>query len=140
MKLDLSIPTDVNRYQTYGRKLLQDGAKVEIKKINKPKSVSQNAYAHVVFCLFGIEYGYTLQETKTEIKRALGFFYEKNGAKFLKSVADMDTVEVGQMIDYARDVAGQNGCYIPSPEEYLTNKFSIDKEIDSHAKYLQLKK
>ena len=136
MKLDLSKSIDRERFNQYATKLHTDESKVELKKIHPPKSVRQNAYAHVVLCLFAIEFGYSLLEAKTVIKRALNFHYLKNGMAFLKSMADMDTFEVTRMIDYAREVAGQNGCYIPTSEEYLANQFAIDSEIDKNKNFL----
>lgn len=44
----------------------------------------------------------------------------------------MDTGELTQFVDWIRNYSSQNGLYIPSSEEYLEAKFSIDKEIEKH--------
>lgn len=136
MKLDLSTDFDLNKFRMYAKKLIEKGSKVELKEIKPRRTLSQNSYAHVVFSLFAIETGYTLQEIKTLMKRDFGCVYEKSGQKFLKSTSDMDTAELSGLIEFTRDKAAKQMIYIPSADEYKAQSFEIDKLIEQHKNYL----
>lgn len=136
MKYDLNNPIDVKkcdvRYQ-----LLKNGHKrIELTEIRGKRTIRQNSYLHVVISLFAIDTGHTLDEAKTLLKRMSNLYYEKNGVKFLKKTSQMDTKELTDFIDFIREKAALNGCYIPTAEEYLTQQFNIDQEILIHKKYL----
>lgn len=137
MKLDLSKQIDLNKAKTRFEQLVEKGAKIELKEIRPTRSLPQNSYLHVCLSLYGIHFGYTLNEAKTDLKRNYGLVYEKGGKKYLRSTANLDSKELTQFIEYIRDVAGQNGCYIPTSEEYLQNKFAIDREIEQNKNYLK---
>ena len=137
MKLDLSKQIDLNKAKTRFEQLAEKGSKIELKEIRPTRSLPQNAYLHVCLSLYGIHFGYTLNEAKTDLKRNYGLVYEKEGKKYLRSTANLDSKDLTEFIEYIRDVAGQNGCYIPTSEEYLQNKFSIDKEIEQNKNYLK---
>ncbi len=136
MKFDLNNPVDLARFETRVLSLKLNKKKVELKEIRQNRTIKQNSYLHVVLSLYGIYSGYTLEEAKTLFKRLAGLVYEKDGNKFLKSTSDMDTKELTDFIEFIREKSAVEGCYIPTSEEYLTNKYSIDKEIDNHKKYL----
>ena len=137
MKYNLKEQIDLNKAMTRFEALVEKGAKIELKEIRPTRSLPQNAYLHVCLSLYGIHFGYTLNESKTDLKRNYGLVYEKSGKKYLRSTANLDSKELTEFIEYIRDVAGQNGCYIPTSEEYLQNKFSIDKEIEQNKNYLK---
>ena len=137
MKYDLTKETDIKRLKRKLEFLLEKEAKVDLKEVRKTRTVSQNAYLHVVITLYGIEYGYTIEESKTYLKRTCDFMtYEKNGNKFLKTTRGMDTKELTSFIEWIRNYAGQQGLYIPSSEEYLENKFLIDQDIESYQQFM----
>jgi len=136
MKYDLNNPIDMARFDTKVLSLKTDKKRIELKEIRQNRTIKQNSYLHVVISLYGIYSGYTLEESKTLFKRLAGLVYEKNGTKFLKKTSDMDTKELTDFIDFIREKAAIEGCYIPTSEEYLSNKYSIDKEIDNNKKYL----
>lgn len=136
MKLDLSNNVDLNKFNVYCSKLIDGGKKVELKEIRPKRSLSQNNYAHVVFSLFGIYHGYSILEVKTLVKRSNGNYYEKNGTKFLKSTADMDSGELTDLIEFTRNMSAKEGHYIPTSEEYLQNRFNIDREIEQNKEHL----
>lgn len=136
MLLDLSKSYDLNKFKEYSRKLQEKGDKVELKKVSQRRSISQNSYFHVVITLYAMNYGSSIQEAKTDLKRDYGLFYEKNGKKYLRSSADLDTKEMTDFIDWIRHRAGQGGFYIHTSEEYLINKFEIDREINQNEQYL----
>ena len=135
MKFDLG--TEKAAFLSYAKKLMDKYAMVELKEIRKPRNLSQNAYLHVVLTLYSIEYGNTLNETKTDLKREYGLFYVKNGNKYLRSSSDLDTKEMTELIEWIRNKASKDmGLYIPTSEEYLINTFNIDREIDNYKPYL----
>lgn len=132
MKLDLSIDYDKNKATTYMGKLMDKGCMVELKEIKEKRSISQNAYLHVCFSIIALETGYSLQEAKVLMKRAYGegMVYVKNNQKFLRSTADLDTLEMTHFIDWLRSFSlDQWGCYIPTSEEYLQNQNHIERQI-----------
>lgn len=110
---------------------------VEFKEVRQKRSLTQNAYLHVCITLYAIEFGYTLNEAKTDLKRECSFMrYEKNGKQYLKETSKMDSKELTNFIDWLRNYASQNGCYIPKSEEYLTNRVAIDNQIETNKQYL----
>lgn len=137
MKYDFSNIVDCTKAIERLNFLIKGEKKVELKEVRKSRTVSQNAYLHVAITLYAINFGYTIEEAKTDLKRGCSFMvYEKNGKKYLKRTRDMDTKELTSFIEWIRNYSSLNGFYIPSSEEYLTNKFNIDREIDNHKQYL----
>ena len=135
MLLDLSNSVDLKKAKAYLNKLHSEGAKIEIVKKN-PKSISQNRYLHVCISLFGSHFGYTLQEAKTLLKRSCEFMtYEKNGKRFLKEVSKLNEKETSDFIEWIRNYAGKEGCYIPTSEEYLEAFMQYDREIQAAKVY-----
>jgi hypothetical protein len=131
MKYDLSLPSDSAEFKKYVHKLITDQSKVELKKVSKPRTLSQFRYFHVVVGLWALEHGNTLEEAKTDLKREYKLFYKKNGNTYLISSASLDSKELSAFIDWIRDMAAMNGCYIPTAEEYNLNRFSIDKQLEN---------
>lgn len=137
MKLDLSKQFDINKARTYLEKLIKDQSKCDLSKPRESRSLSQNSYLHVCITLYAIEFGYSLMEAKTLLKRECDFMrYEKHNVTFLKETKKMDSKELTDFIEWIRNYSSLNGCYIPTSSEYLENKFNIDKEIDSYKSYL----
>lgn len=137
MKYDLSIPYDKNKAAVRLAELSQKSAKIEIKKIIKKRTISQNAYLHVIITLYAIHFGLTINEAKTDLKRACHFMvYQKEGKQYLKETRHFDTRELTEFIDWIRNYSAQHNCYLPTSEEYLTQKFSIDRDIDRNKEYL----
>lgn len=137
MKADLSNNFELKKAETYFNKLKEGRAKIELTKKKEKRTVRQNAYLHVCISLFAIEYGYTLEEAKTLLKRECNFMtYEKNGSKFLKRTRDLDTEKLTHFIEWIRTYSSKNGYYIPTSEEYITNSFEIDRMIEAQKNYL----
>lgn len=137
MKLNLSNPIDVKKAENYLCKLIEGKNNIELKKLIKPRSLSLNAYLHVVISLYAIHFGYTLEEAKTLLKRMCNFMvYEKKGIKFLKKTSKLKNDECSKFVDWIRNHSSKEGLYIPDPEEYKDNKFNIDKEIDNNKDFL----
>lgn len=137
MLYDLKNIVDSSEAKINLRKYIEDGKKIELKVINKRRSITLNAYLHVCITLYAIHFGYSLEEAKTLLKRLCPFMiYEKNGHKFLKKTSKLNNTECSDFVSWIRNHSSHNGCYIPTSEEYKTNKFSIDKEISKHKEYL----
>ncbi len=137
MKLDLSKPIDQNKSVTYLTKLIESEKQIELKEIRKVRTLKQNSYLHVIITLYAIEFGLTLEEAKTDLKRECSFMrYEKNNNVYLKSTAKLDTKKLTEFIEWVRNYSSLNGCYLPTSEEYLEQKFNIDKDIDNNKQYL----
>lgn len=110
---------------------------IEIKVKRPKRTLSQNRYLHVCISLYATEFGYTLEESKTHLKRACPWMrYEKNGEVFLKSTSGMDSGELTAFIDWIRNYASAAGLYIPTPEEYIENQYDIEVHIEKHRAYL----
>lgn len=137
MKYDLSIQHDLNKFKARVAKLIADKKKVDLTVIKQGRTIQQNKYLHVIFTLYGIEVGLTIEESKTFVKRSCPFgTYEKNGIKFLKRTRDMDTKEMTDFIEWFRTWSAQQGIYLPTSEEYIMQKLFIDNEIEKHKQYL----
>lgn len=132
MLLDLSNSLDKNKSETYLSKLIERGAKIELKEIKPSRSTSQNSYIHACFSMISIETGYTLEEIKVLLKQTYGsdLVYVKNNQKFIRSTRDLDSSQMSKFIDWIRHFSSEQiGLYIPTPEEYIENKFEIEKHI-----------
>ena len=130
MILDLSIPPDKSKAETYFSKLLEDQSKIELKKIPKKRTLAQNSYLHAILTLYAFEWGWTLDEAKTYIKRKLGYVYEKNGEEFLTSTSGMNTKELTEFIDRFRNLSSSQGFYVPSSDEIGQNWEYFAKELE----------
>jgi hypothetical protein len=60
----------------------------------------------------------------------------KEDFKVVKQTRQMDTKQLTDFIDWIRTYSSMQGCYIPTSEEYLMNRFEIDKEISKHKEFL----
>ena len=137
MLLDLAIPEDLKKAELYFKTMVISKFKIELKRILPNRSISLNSYLHVCISLFSIEFGYNLEESKTLLKRKCSFMiYEKNGLKFLKKTRELNNQECSEFVEFIRNYAAQHDLYIPTSEEYKTNKFNIDKEINKNKEYL----
>jgi hypothetical protein len=130
MILDLSISSDYQKARTYLGKLLNEKAKIELVKIHPKRTGKQNRYVHAIFALFGVHFGYSVEESKTLIKRELGYVYEKNGHEFLRKTSEMTTKELTEFIDRMRNYSAANGCWLPSADEFNADYVGYMKEVE----------
>ena len=130
---------EMDRNKLFSRldELLKRQCTIELKEIKKKRTLSQNAYLHVCITLFAIEFGYDLENAKYLLKSVCPFMHEwKEDFKVVKQTRKMDTKQLTDFIDWIRTYSSMQGCYIPTSEEYLMNRFEIDKEISKHKEYL----
>ena len=119
------------------QKLKKEESIVDIIKKQKKRTISQNAYLHKVFQVFAIHIGQTSEEAKTDIKRAYGLYYEKNGKKYLRATAGLSVLEMQKFIDFILIWASkEHQCFIPSSQQYLDDQFNIDAEISKYEGYI----
>lgn len=139
MKYDLSNEFERNKFFTKLDLLTKKGSKVEFSEIRPTRSISQNAYLHVCISLIAIENGNHIEDEKHNLKCICPFMHEYDGKGVLKTkkTSKLDSKQLTEFIDWIRNFASiELGIYIPSSEEYLTNKFAIDNQIESHKQYL----
>ena len=125
------------------KKLLDEEAFVDLTKRVPRRSLDQNGWLHLLFTFFAIDYGMTMEESKTFLKRECPFMtYKKimkeNGASvfFLKQTSRLDKKECSEFIEWIYTYSGQKGINLPDKEDYLANKEAYQKLIRSHRQYL----
>lgn len=137
MLYDLKDILEANDFKIKCRQLVEQRKQVELIVKQKKRSIPLNSFLHVVISLFAINFGYTLDEAKTLLKRMCNFMiYEKNGQKFLRRTRDLDNIECSTFLEWIRNYSANQGHYIPNADEYKKNNFAIDKEISKHKNYL----
>lgn len=137
MKYDLNIQNDLIRFNAKVKHSILNKKKVEFNNIKECRTVQSNKYLHVLFALYGIEIGLTLEESKTFVKRSCPFgTYEKKNVKFLRKTSLFDTLEMTNFIDWFRTWSAQQGYYLPSSEEYIMQHLFIDNEIERNKEFL----
>ena len=108
-------------------KLIKDGKVFELTEKKPKRSLSQNAYLHVLLGYFASQTGNTLEWVKKEYYKKLvnptTFIRTKEDrfmgvVKYRRSSADLDTAEMTATIDRFRNwSAGEAGIYLPAPDE-----------------------
>lgn len=137
MIYDLKKDIDIKSFVLKTEHFIDKGFIVELKKKQKARTINQNSYLHVLINLYAIEIGLTINEAKTDIKKACPFgSYQKNGNTYLVETSKMDTKELTEFIDWFRNYSAQNGLYLPTSEEYKLNKYMIDNDIKKYKPYL----
>lgn len=143
-----NLSTEIDRLRLSARieLLMAEGATVELSKKKKIRSISQNAYLHLILGFFASEYGDTVQYVKEEIfKRLVNpdvFLFERINQKTgerrsaLRSSSELTTSEMTQSIDRFRIYASKEaGICLPEPnEESLLEVIRI--EIERNKNYL----
>lgn len=117
MRYDLLKENEKQNAIQYFKKVLDSKKRIELKVIHKKRSLPQNAYLHVLFSVFGLEVGLTVEETKTDIKRALNYVYEKQGKKYLSKTSKMDSKELTIFIEKFKKYASEQGIGLPEPNQ-----------------------
>ena len=145
MIYDLKNEYQVVEFKEYVSKLIESKSIVELKKKSPNRSLSQNAYLHLILGYFACEYGCSLDEVKIDFyKRVCNkviferTMINKNGKQvvYLRSSAELTTDEMTTSIDRFRNWASaQAGIYLPAPNEdqFLIH---IQREIELKKEYL----
>lgn len=142
---NLKNPYDCQRFKEMANKLVKEQACVEMKKKFPARSLSQNAYLHVLLGYFASEFGYTLEEVKYEyFKKTCNpdlFIRErvnKRGitVKYVRSSAELDTKDMTIAIERFRNwCMAENSFYLPSPNEGEA-LFFAQQQMEQYQEYL----
>ena len=114
MIFDTSKDKDLNDSINYI--VRNQGKMIEVKIKRGNRTLGQNSYIHLLFGLFGVDFGLTLDESKQLIK-SMFLSYDKKGKKFVKRTRDLDTKEMTTFIDKFRKFSEEQGCYLPEANE-----------------------
>lgn len=145
MIYDANISLDRNRASERLKYLFDNKKVFEIKEKRKSRTLSQNRYLHLILSWFGLEFGYTLEETKQfifkqEVNSDIFYDGEKEGiVKFStwRSTASLDTTELTTAIDRFRDFSAKQGCYLPEPSDMASiNEMERQLTMKSSKQYL----
>lgn len=128
------------------KNLLDKGKRVEIKTKHPRKSVSHNAYAHLLFSWFALQYGDTMDYIKQNIFKQLvcpeifktKYTNPKTGEirEAWRSFAELDSGETTIAIDKFRTWSSKEaGIYLPEPSDMAALN-EIEKQVNNNSKYL----
>jgi hypothetical protein len=115
MIFNLANQQELGQAREYLNQIARLGKRVEIVRKAEHRSLNQNAYLHLILEYFGTQTGYTLEEAKVLYKRLNSdlYIYEKNGAKFLKSSADLSKEDMAKTIDRFMQYSEKEGVPLP---------------------------
>ena len=138
MIYDTSKELEVNKLLSRLDALLSKKCVIELTEKKKTRTLSQNSYLHVCITLFAIDFGCSIFSSKVFLKEQCGFMMVLHkGKRHYRSTTQLDTLEMTKFIDWIRNYSAiELGCYIPTPDEYIQNKFAIDSEIEKFKEYL----
>lgn len=141
MIYDLSKPLDREKFKMRVNHLYSKGVQVElIEKVRR--SLSQNAYLHVILGGFALQYGESPEYCKTQFFKVLVnphlFVVDKDDKfrgriKVCRSSADLTTEEMTEAIERFRNWASKEvGIYLPAPHEHeLLIQMAIETQRQS---------
>jgi len=143
---NLSIQHEREQAKTRFQFLLDNSKKIDLKVKHPKKSVSHNAYAHLLFSWFALEYGETMAHIKKEMFKKIvnpdlfltEYVNKKTGEirQDLRSFADLDSGETTIAIDRFRTWSSKEaGIYLPEPSDLIFLE-EIEKQINNNDKYL----
>jgi hypothetical protein len=146
MILDATKQFDVERARTRLEKLIENKSKFELTEKKPVRSVSQNAYLHLIIGWFAIEYGETIDYVKRMMFKKLVnpkiFIFERENKKTgekrkeLRSSANLDSAEMTTAIDRFRDYSSKEfGVYLPEAGE-MDFLNEIKTQIENNKNYL----
>jgi len=142
-KYDLSKLIDRDRDDKRTEALKKKGALVELKSLEK-RSLSQNAYLHLILSWFALEFGYSKRFVKLEIFKKLVnpdiFIVDKMNKKQqyyedVISTADISKDNKTLAIDRFRDYSSKAGFYLPEPSDLVYLR-EIEIELEKAKQYL----
>ena len=129
MKFNFKNSYDISKANQLLKQLIEGKKRIEIVEFKEKRSGNQNRYLHVLLTYFSIESVNSMEETKQILKGMAGLTYVKDGFTIYKSTTDLDTKECSDFCEFIRSKYAElfNG-YLPTPEEYYSNQFEIEKE------------
>lgn len=135
MKYDLTSELDRQRFIARARKLLEKGGFVELRECTA-RTLSQNAYLHLLLGVVALDTGNDLQYVKTwYFKKIVNpdlFVVKKQDrligeVEVLRSTATLTKEETSVAIDRFKRWGNENGFYMPEPgDESLLREIEIE--------------
>ena len=143
MIYDLKNPYDIGKFKDRVVELINQRAVVDLTKKNPNRSLSQNAYLHLILGFFACEYGCSLDYVKREFYKKVcnkPIFERKKTAKNgeiiieLRSSRDLDKEEMTLSIERFRNWSAAEGIYLPDANEhhlmdYMRREINRNKEF-----------
>lgn len=142
-RYDLRDPRDFLAALDFINQAKDQGFDIELKRFYRKRTNPQNAYLHLALSYFAHCYGCTLLEAKEIYFKQYAcrdiFLVEttdKNGnnAKYYRSTADLNTVEMSNAINNFVAYAHCNGIEIPAPNDELGIRY-CEREIEKTRSY-----
>jgi hypothetical protein len=137
MNYNLSDKTEAKSAYDRLRYLTKKGKRVAVTEIREKRSLNQNSYLHLLLGAFGMNFGYTIEESKLiykSVNKPL-YYYNKKGLQFSRSSADLDTKEMTESIDRFKEYSEEHGFKLP-PATDQGWLLSIENEIERNRRYL----
>lgn len=139
MRFNTAIQAERNKASAYFNELVDKQVMVEVVKVSPKRSLSQNAYLHLILGAFANHFGYSLEEGKVLYKRDANpvlFVYTKNDIKFLRSSADLTKEEMAISIDNFMKYSAEAGYTLPlaTDEAWI---MSIQNEMERNKYYVR---
>lgn len=126
-------------------KLIRERKVFDLTEKKPQRSLSANAYLHVILSYFACQTGNTMEWVKREYYKKLVnpslFIREREDqflgkVKYLRSSADLDTGEFSLSVDRFRSWSSETaGIYLPSPDESRLISL-MEMEIERNKSYL----
>lgn len=137
MIFNLARPEELAKAREHLNQIARLGKRVEIVRKAEHRTLNQNSYLHLILGYFGTQTGYTAEESKVLYKRLNSdlYIYEKNGAKFLKSSADLSKEDMAKTIDRFMEYSEKQGVPLP----LATNQDFLDlatNTVEAQKSYL----
>lgn len=145
MLYDLNSHIDKDRFKRRCNQLYKAGGMVELSLRKGTRTLSQNAYLHLLLGWFAVETGNTMQFVKEQYFKRLvnaDIFCEKREDRYLgevevlRSSKDLDTGEMTTAIERFRNwSSAEAGIYLPAANEtdFLNE---IEREVQRHREHL----
>lgn len=145
MVYDLDNILDRERFKRRAAALVDEGGRVELTARKGKRTLSQNAYLHLILGWFAIETGNRIDFVKEKYFKMLvnsEIFARYAEDKYLgkvevlRSSRELTTAEMTTAIDRFRNwSSAEAGIYLPSPNEKAFLD-AIDTEINRHREHL----
>lgn len=146
MRYDLTSPLDAQNACARLDLLTRRGATIDITEKKPRRSISQNAYLHLIIAYFGTQTGYEAEWVKQQYYKRhcnpdtfIATRYDPligSNVAYLRSSATLTTEEMTLTIERFRTWAAQEGgIYLPSPDDMRALQLA-ETEIERHKAYL----
>lgn len=129
MRYNLETAQGLEKARSFVNEMARLKVWVEIKRVDETRTLSQNAFFHLLVSFYGSQVGYWPEEAKTVVKREMKdiFAYEKKGEMFLKSSALLTKDEMSQVISRLYIIASDQGIELPLVDNNETRSMMMNE-------------